>query len=258
MVRVLPRSGKSKSRLRSLERIFEHINEPAAARYLGLDDDLRRGRPAVALLPTPSSICWPRRPPFCPIRSPADPAAFLLSKPCAHGRPPRPGDTCHGGGYPDLFAGRSFGQGRPGEHGAQPRMPGAIPGPPRCRAGRGHAPGPQDPASPRPIQGRAQAGLRRASAQADQDPAARWDSAFLSAAGFRPSSSTSSRPSCSIDPVSTADCSARRACRTLVAEHVEGRREHGHRLWALVMLELWFRNYLDSASASHDEMTFDA
>jgi hypothetical protein len=32
----------------------------------------------------------------------------------------------------------------------------------------------------------------------------------------------------------------------LFDEHVEGRREHGHRLWALVMLELWFRNHLDS------------
>src|SRR4051794_2598797 len=35
MTRVLPRSAKSKSRLRSLERIFERINEPASARYLG-------------------------------------------------------------------------------------------------------------------------------------------------------------------------------------------------------------------------------
>ena len=32
--------------------------------------------------------------------------------------------------------------------------------------------------------------------------------------------------------------------RSLVADHLEGRREHGHRLWALVMLELWFRNHL--------------
>jgi asparagine synthase (glutamine-hydrolysing) len=36
--------------------------------------------------------------------------------------------------------------------------------------------------------------------------------------------------------------------RNLVAEHVEGRREHGHRLWALVMLELWFRNHIDGSS----------
>jgi asparagine synthase (glutamine-hydrolysing) len=33
--------------------------------------------------------------------------------------------------------------------------------------------------------------------------------------------------------------------RALVDEHVAGRREHGHRLWALVMLELWFRHHLE-------------
>jgi asparagine synthase (glutamine-hydrolysing) len=36
---------------------------------------------------------------------------------------------------------------------------------------------------------------------------------------------------------------------SLVAEHVEGRREHGHRLWALVMLELWFRKHFDARSS---------
>jgi asparagine synthase (glutamine-hydrolysing) len=38
------------------------------------------------------------------------------------------------------------------------------------------------------------------------------------------------------------------AIPALVAEHIEGRREHGHRLWALLMLELWFRNHIDDAS----------
>jgi asparagine synthase (glutamine-hydrolysing) len=37
--------------------------------------------------------------------------------------------------------------------------------------------------------------------------------------------------------------------RALVADHLEGRREHGHRLWALVMLELWFRNHIDGSSS---------
>jgi asparagine synthase (glutamine-hydrolysing) len=36
------------------------------------------------------------------------------------------------------------------------------------------------------------------------------------------------------------------AISTLVSEHVEGCREHGPRLWSLVMLELWFRNHLDA------------
>ena len=35
MTRVLPRSAASKSRLRALERLFERINEPAGSRYLG-------------------------------------------------------------------------------------------------------------------------------------------------------------------------------------------------------------------------------
>ena len=35
MVRVLPRSARSKTRLRKLERLFEHINDPAVTRYLG-------------------------------------------------------------------------------------------------------------------------------------------------------------------------------------------------------------------------------
>ncbi len=36
------------------------------------------------------------------------------------------------------------------------------------------------------------------------------------------------------------------AIEGLVAEHVDGKREHSHRLWALLMLELWFRQYLDT------------
>lgn len=35
------------------------------------------------------------------------------------------------------------------------------------------------------------------------------------------------------------------AVERLVAEHVEGRRDHAYRLWALLMLELWFRHHLD-------------
>ena len=35
------------------------------------------------------------------------------------------------------------------------------------------------------------------------------------------------------------------AIEKLVAEHIDGKREHSHRLWALLMLELWFREYMD-------------
>jgi asparagine synthase (glutamine-hydrolysing) len=39
------------------------------------------------------------------------------------------------------------------------------------------------------------------------------------------------------------------AVATLVRQHVEGRRDHTHQLWTLLMLELWFRNHLDPRPA---------
>ncbi len=36
----------------------------------------------------------------------------------------------------------------------------------------------------------------------------------------------------------------------MVHEHAAGRGEHEHRLWLLVMLELWMRTYIDQAPAS--------
>jgi asparagine synthase (glutamine-hydrolysing) len=35
----------------------------------------------------------------------------------------------------------------------------------------------------------------------------------------------------------------------LVGEHLAGARTHGDRLWTLVMLELWMREYLDARGA---------
>jgi asparagine synthase (glutamine-hydrolysing) len=37
------------------------------------------------------------------------------------------------------------------------------------------------------------------------------------------------------------------AVATLVDDHIAGRRDHAYRLWALLMLELWFRNHFDPA-----------
>lgn len=39
------------------------------------------------------------------------------------------------------------------------------------------------------------------------------------------------------------------AMRTLWEEHRLGRRDHGHRLWSLLMLELWFREFIDGGIA---------
>jgi asparagine synthase (glutamine-hydrolysing) len=36
------------------------------------------------------------------------------------------------------------------------------------------------------------------------------------------------------------------AVRILIDEHVQGRRDHAYRLWGLMMLELWFKQYSDS------------
>ena len=38
------------------------------------------------------------------------------------------------------------------------------------------------------------------------------------------------------------------AVRNLVSEHVEARFDHGYRLWALLMFELWHRRFLDAAT----------
>ena len=39
------------------------------------------------------------------------------------------------------------------------------------------------------------------------------------------------------------------AVERLLAEHVAGRADHGHRLWCLLMLELWQRTAVDAAAA---------
>ena len=44
-----------------------------------------------------------------------------------------------------------------------------------------------------------------------------------------------------------AGCSAPRRSATSWTEHVDGRREHAPRLWALLMLELWFRRHMDTS-----------
>ena len=39
------------------------------------------------------------------------------------------------------------------------------------------------------------------------------------------------------------------AIATLIEEHAQGRRDHAYRLWALLMLELWFRHHIDAPAA---------
>jgi asparagine synthase (glutamine-hydrolysing) len=44
---------------------------------------------------------------------------------------------------------------------------------------------------------------------------------------------------------------SRPAIRALWDEHAGGRRDHAHRLWAVLMLELWFREFIDGDAAAH-------
>jgi asparagine synthase (glutamine-hydrolysing) len=37
--------------------------------------------------------------------------------------------------------------------------------------------------------------------------------------------------------------------REIVAEHLDGQRDHGYRIWTLLMLELWFRTFVDAEPA---------
>jgi asparagine synthase (glutamine-hydrolysing) len=39
----------------------------------------------------------------------------------------------------------------------------------------------------------------------------------------------------------------REAVERMIEEHVGGRRDHAYRLWALLMLELWFRHHIDAS-----------
>lgn len=43
------------------------------------------------------------------------------------------------------------------------------------------------------------------------------------------------------------------AMEELLDEHVQGHRDHGHRLWCLLVLELWQRTWLDRTAATHEQ-----
>ncbi|APW61483.1 asparagine synthase (glutamine-hydrolyzing) [Paludisphaera borealis] len=240
MTRVLPRSGKAKSRLRAVERIFERINEPARDRYLGwmttFDETARLSLydndQLDRLASQASSLSDPRL---------GDPAALLARAfASARGR-----DTVTQAMVSDVL------MYLPGDllfkvdmasmaHSLECRGPfldhrvvelaSAMPldRKMKFRPGRSKVVLKRAFADliPKPIQTRRKMGFGV--------PVGRWfqkelraelseillDRSTLERGLFRPE-----------------------AVHALVDDHVAGRREHGHRLWALVMLELWMRNY---------------
>ena len=240
LARVIPRSGKAKSRRRAVQRLFERINEPARDRYLGwmstfdetarlslyADDQLDRLASRASALDDPDL---------------GDPAALLgRAFGAARGR-----DTVTRAMVSDVLTYL------PGDllfkvdmasmaHGLECRGPfldhrvvelaAAMPldRKLRFRPGRSKVVLKRAFADliPGPIQTRRKMGFGV--------PVGRWfqnelraelseillDRSTLDRGLFRPE-----------------------AVQALVEDHVAGRREHGNRLWALVMLELWLRNY---------------
>ena len=245
MVRVLPRSARSKSRLRGLQRLFENINEPAETRYLGWmtnfdeaarltlysDAQLDRLASAASALDDPTK---------------ADPAALLGIAFAAAPRRDRitramvadiltylPGDLlvkvdlasmAH-----SLECRGPFLDHRVVELAAAMPLNRKI----GLRSGRSKLVLKQAFAEllPPPIKTRPKMGFGV--------PISRW---------FR-DELKNELTEVLLDPV----CLNRGLFRPetihkLIDEHIEGKREHSFRLWALLILELWFRSHLDESS----------
>ncbi len=243
MVRVLPRAAQSKTRLRGLQRLFEHINEPAQDRYLGWmtnfdeaarltlysDEQLDLLASAGSALSDPSE---------------ADPAALLTAALAQAGRRDPvtramvadlttylPGDLlvkvdlasmAH-----SLECRGPFLDHRVVELAMAMPLDRKI----QLRSGRSKVVLKQafSDLLPPPIKTRSKMGFGV--------PISQW---------FRNELKQELRDVL-LDPVCLGRGLFRpEAIENLVAEHVEGKREHSHRLWALLMLELWFRRHLDA------------
>jgi asparagine synthase (glutamine-hydrolysing) len=248
--RVLPRSGRPKTRLRKLERFFEHINDPPAARYLGwmttFDEPGRLRLYANEHLDLLASTAA-----ALPDQSDADPASLLTKAFAAAGRRDPvtramvadlltylPGDLlvkvdlasmahsleCRGPFLDHRVVELAIAM--PLERKIQPRrgrskiilkqaFPDLLPAPIRKRAKMGFGV---------PISRWFREELKHELREVLLDRVA------LDRGLFRPE-----------------------AVRELLDEHIEGKREHSYRLWALLMLELWFRKHWDESRPSRME-----
>jgi len=245
VTRVLPRSAKSRTRLRAVERIFERINESAAVRYLGwmtTFDEAGRlslySDTQLDLLASAASLQ--------PEQASTDPASLLAQACALAGRRDKvtqamvadlltylPGDLLAKVDFASMAHGLEcrgpFLDHRVVELAAAMPLDRKL----RFRPGRSKL-----------VLKRAFADLLPKSIRTRRKmgfgvPVGRWFQAELKheLQGILLDRSTLDRGLFRSDTVGT-----------LVAEHLEGRREHGHRLWALVMLELWFRNHIDRSS----------
>jgi asparagine synthase (glutamine-hydrolysing) len=246
MVHVLPRSAGTKSRFRKLERLFEHINEPAEARYLGwmttFDEAARMSLYSDAQLDLLTSAAA-----ALADQSEADPASLLTKAFAAAARRDRitramvadlvtylPGDLlvkvdlasmAH-----SLECRGPFLDHRVVELAVAMPLERKI----QLRSGRSKLVLKRAFAEllPPPIKTRSKMGFGV--------PVSRW---------FREELRDRIRDVL-LDPVCIDRGLFRpEAVRNLLDEHIDGKREHSYRLWALLMLELWFRNHIDATIA---------
>jgi asparagine synthase (glutamine-hydrolysing) len=242
MVRILPSSARSKSRVRKLQRLFEHINEPAESRYLGWmttfdeadrmalysDNQLDLLTVAALNLPDPSR---------------ADPATLLSTAFAVGNRRDHvtramvadiltylPGDLlvkvditsmAH-----SLECRAPFLDHRVVELAVAMPLERKV----HLRSGRLKVVLKRAFADllPAPIKTRSKMGFGV--------PISQW---------FR-NELKNELHEVLLDPVCLRRGLFRpEAIEKLVAEHTEGKREHSQRLWALLMLELWFRRHVD-------------
>jgi asparagine synthase (glutamine-hydrolysing) len=242
MVRVIPRSGRSKSRLRKLQRLFEHINDPVADRYLGwmttFDEYARIELYSEGHLDSLASAGADLRDP-----SEADPVAITMSAfALAFRRDPitramvsdlvtyLPGDLL--AKVDQASMAHSLECRGPFLDHRVVELAAAMPTSHKIRF----------------RQGRSKVVLKRAFSELLPPaiktrpkmgfgvPISRW---------FRNELKTELKEVL-LDPVCLNRGLFRPAAiERLVDEHVREEREHSFRLWALLMLELWFRQYMD-------------
>ena len=128
--------------------------------------------------------------------------------------------------------------------GALARAALAAPRPPRRRA-RPRAARPSEAARAR-RQDRAAARVRRRPPAERRAAAARAASASRSRRGSAASCGRSRATCCSTRPPASRGWFRTEAVERLLDEHAAGRADNGHRLWTLVMLELWQRAHVDA------------
>jgi asparagine synthase (glutamine-hydrolysing) len=247
--RLIPKSAKSRSRLRRLERLIERINEPAESRYAGwmttFDEEQRRRLYSEPFLDQLATAGAGSADPF-----EADPRRWLGHQmSLAGGRDPisramvadlltyLPGDLLV---KVDLASmAHSLECRGPFLDHRVVELAASIPADRKLDARRGRSKIVLKKAFaeflPPAIRSRRKMGFGV--------PISRW---------FREDLKTELREVL-LDPISISRGLFRsEEIRALLDAHATGQREHAPRLWALVMLELWFRTYLDQSAALSD------